>query len=116
VLPELKGKLDGFALRVPTITGSIVDLTFELNKDATVAEINKVVEDFAKTTDALEYNVDQIVSSDIIGASAGSIFDATLTKVMSVDGKNLYKVIAWYDNEMSYVSQFIRTLNKFSNL
>ncbi|MGL4952105.1 MAG: type I glyceraldehyde-3-phosphate dehydrogenase [Mycoplasma sp.] len=116
VLPELNGKLDGFALRVPTITGSIVDLTFELAKDATAEEINKVVQDFAKTTDALEYNVDQIVSSDIIGSNAGSIFDATLTKVMNVDGKKLYKVIAWYDNEMSYVSQFVRTLSKFSNL
>ncbi|MGL4950544.1 MAG: type I glyceraldehyde-3-phosphate dehydrogenase [Mycoplasma sp.] len=116
VLPELNGKLDGFALRVPTITGSIVDLTFELAKPATKDELNKVVQEFAKTTAALDYNTDEIVSSDIIGSDAGSIFDATLTKVMEVDGKKLYKVIAWYDNEMSYVSQFVRTLAKFSNL
>lgn len=116
VLPELNGKLDGFALRVPTITGSIVDLTMELAKPATKEEINKTVEDFAKTTDAIEYMLDPIVSSDIIGSNAGSIFDPELTKVIDTDGKRLYKVIAWYDNEMSYVSQFVRTLLKFSKL
>ncbi len=115
VIPELNGKLDGFALRVPVVTGSIVDLTFETKKPATKEEINKAVEEFSKKTEALQYCVEPIVSCDIVGANAGSIFDAELTREISVDGKKLYKIISWYDNEMSYVSQFVRTLKVFAS-
>lgn len=115
VIPELNGKLDGFALRVPVVTGSIVDLTFETAKPADKESINKAVEEFASKTEALKYCVEPIVSSDIIGANAGSIYDAELTRQIDVDGKKLFKIIAWYDNEMSYVSQFVRTLKIFAS-
>lgn len=115
VLPHLAGKLDGMAMRVPTITGSVVDLTFETEKKATVEEINKAVEKMASAS--LEYVTDPIVSTDVIGSTAGSLFDAALTRVIeNKDGKQMFKVIAWYDNETSYVSQFVRTLSKFSKL
>ncbi len=108
VLPTLKGKLDGIALRVPTITGSVVDLVFE---PATVVngkeEVNQAIK--AASNETLGYTEDPIVSSDVIGSLFGSIFDASCTTVMTVDGKQLVKVIAWYDNEMSYTSQMVRT-------
>ena len=108
VLPELKGKLDGSANRVPTVTGSLVELICELEKEVTVEDINKLFKENAN--ESLGYNEDEIVSSDIIGISYGSLFDSTLTKVMNVNGKQLVKVGSWYDNEMSYTSQLIRTL------
>ena len=108
VLPELKGKLDGMALRVPTITGSVVDLVFEPAKEvASAEELNAAVK--AAANETLGYTEDPIVSSDIIGAHFGSLFDAGCTKIMNVDGKQLVKVIAWYDNEMSYTAQLVRT-------
>ncbi|ATX70630.1 glyceraldehyde-3-phosphate dehydrogenase [Spiroplasma clarkii] len=120
VLPSLNGKLDGLALRVPTITGSIVDLTLELKKKTTVDEINKAVKD-AVTKDkelgqALEYNTQPIVSMDVVGSIYGSIFDSTLTRVMEVEGKQLVKVFSWYDNENSFTSQFVRTINYMLSL
>ncbi|WP_253301838.1 type I glyceraldehyde-3-phosphate dehydrogenase [Spiroplasma endosymbiont of Phyllotreta cruciferae] len=114
VLPQLKGKFDGMALRVPTITGSIVDLAVELKKTTTVDEINNAMK--AAASETFGYNTQPIVSSDIIGESHGSIFDATLTKIIEVDGKQLVKVYAWYDNEMSYVSQMVRTLLYFATV
>lgn len=115
VLPRLKGKLDGMAMRVPVITGSVVEMVFELEKAASVADINAAVK--AKVSESLAYLTDPIVSSDIIGATAGSLFDAALTKeITKADGKKLYQVVSWYDNETSYVSQFVRTLEKFSKL
>ena len=115
VLPQLNGKLDGSALRIPTITGSLVDLTVELNKIVTVEKINDVMK--KASNDTLAYNVDEIVLTDIIGETHGSIFDSTLTKVMSVKGtKQLVKVFAWYDNEYSYVCQLIRTVLYFAKL
>lgn len=113
VLPQLKGKLDGIAMRVPTLTGSAVDLVVELKKDATPADINAAMKKAASPS--MEYCEDPIVSSDIIGSSYGSIFDATLTSMMEVNGKKLFKIVAWYDNEMSYVSQFVRTLKYFAS-
>lgn len=107
VLPGLKGKLDGSALRVPTTTGSIVDLTLELKKNVTVEEINKAFEDNQNETIQITY--DPIVSSDIIGSSLGSLVDGLLTNVLEVDGKQLVKVTAWYDNEMGYSYQMVRT-------
>lgn len=115
VLPHLKGKLDGMALRVPVITGSLIDFVFELEKDATVEQINEAVK--KQASDSLAYITDPIVSSDIIGATAGSLFDSALTKVITnAEGKKMYEIISWYDNESSYVSQFVRTLAKFSKL
>lgn len=114
VIPSLKGKMNGIALRVPTITGSIVDLTVELKKNATVEQINEAMKNAA--SDSFMYTEDPIVSSDIIGATAGSIFDAQLTQVLEVDGKKLYKVYTWYDNESSFVNQYIRTLKYLSKL
>jgi glyceraldehyde 3-phosphate dehydrogenase len=120
VLPELNGKLDGLALRVPVITGSIVDLSVEFGKDVTVEEINKAIKDAVSSDKdlaaALGYEETPIVSSDIIGSNFGSIFDATLTKVMSVDGKQLAKVFSWYDNENSFVSQYVRTISHLLSL
>ncbi|MGL5521992.1 MAG: type I glyceraldehyde-3-phosphate dehydrogenase [Metamycoplasmataceae bacterium] len=115
VIPSLNGRLDGIAMRVPTLTGSVVDLVFETKKEATVEGINQAVKKMA--SDSLEYNPDPIVSSDIIGSTAGTIFDPQLTKVLvSPEGKKMFKIVSWYDNETSYVSQFVRTLKKFANL
>lgn len=107
VLPELKGKLDGMALRVPTITGSVVDLVVELKKNVSVEEINAAIK--AASNETLAYTEDPIVSSDVIGSKYGCIFDALSTSVLEVDGKQLVKLIAWYDNEMSFTAQLLRT-------
>ncbi len=114
VLPELNGKLDGGALRVPTVTGSCVDLVVELEKKVTKEEINAAMK--AAANDTLGYTEDPIVSSDIIGCEFGSLFDAQTTKVMEVDGKQLVKVLTWYDNEMSYTAQMVRTIKHFADL
>ena len=100
VIPSLKGKLDGSALRVPTSTGSVVDLTLELERNVTVDEINKELKN--NTNETLGFTMDPIVSSDIIGSHYGSLVDGLLTSILEVDGKQLVKVVAWYDNEMSY--------------
>ncbi len=101
VIPELKGKLDGFAMRVPTPDGSIVDFTAELAVKTTKDEINAAMKEAAegKLKGILEYCVDPVVSSDIIGNKHSSVFDSLLTQV--IDG-NFVKVVAWYDNEMGY--------------
>lgn len=114
VIPELKGKLDGGAQRVPCITGSLTELVCTLDKKVTVDEINAAMKEAA--TESFGYTEDEIVSCDIIGSSFGSLFDATQTKVMEVNGEQLVKVASWYDNEMSYTNQLIRTLGYFANL
>lgn len=114
VLPQLNGKLDGMALRVPTVTGSIVDLVVELEKDASVEAINAAMK--AASNETLGYTEVPLVSSDTIGITYGSWFDGQMTSVLEVDGKKLYKVLSWYDNEMSYVAQMVRTLAYFGNL
>lgn len=114
VIPELKGKLDGAAQRVPVITGSITELVVTLDKKTTAEEINAAMK--AAANESFGYTEDEIVSSDVIGISEGSLFDATLTKVIEVNGDQLVKVAAWYDNEMSYTNQLIRTLGYFANL
>lgn len=112
VIPELDGRLAGAALRVPVITGSVVDLTFTTTKEATIQSINKAVEKYAN--ESMRYETNPIVSSDIIGATEGTIFDSLLTQeIVSKDGKKMFKVTTWYDNESSYVNQLIRTLNYF---
>lgn len=110
VIPSLKGKLAGLAMRVPTISGSIVDLTVTLEKDASVSKINEAMKKAANKNDSFFYEEDLIVSSDIIGDTHGSIFDPNLTMELSTNGKKSFKVFAWYDNEYSYVSQFVRLL------
>ncbi len=114
VIPELAGKLDGNAQRVPVITGSLTELVCTLGKKVTVDEINAAME--ASANESFGYTEDPIVSSDVIGISFGSLFDATQTKVMEVNGEQLVKVASWYDNEMSYTNQLIRTLGYFANL
>ncbi|HNQ59266.1 MAG TPA: type I glyceraldehyde-3-phosphate dehydrogenase [Bacteroidales bacterium] len=101
VIPELKGKLDGFAMRVPTPDASIVDLTAELAVKTTKEEINTAMKDAAegKLKGILEYCIDPVVSSDIIGNKHSSVFDSLLTQV--IEG-NFVKIVAWYDNEMGY--------------
>ncbi len=108
VIPELDGKLDGGAFRVPVGDGSVVDLTLELAKNTTAEEINKLFE--SKSTDYIKFTMDPVVSSDILGARCGSLVDGLSTKVLNVDEKQLVKVVAWYDNEMSYTSQMIKTM------
>ena len=107
VLPNLKGKLDGTAMRVPVSTGSVVDLTLELNRNVTVEEINKAFEENQNET--IKFTMDPIVSSDVIGSHYGAVVDGLSTNVLEVEGKQLVKVVAWYDNEMSYSSQMVRT-------
>jgi len=114
VLPELKGKLDGGAQRVPVIAGSLTELTSILNKKTTVAEVNAAMK--AASNESFGYTEDEIVSSDVIGIHYGSLFDATQTKVMTVGDDQLVKTVSWYDNEMSYVSQLVRTVNYFAGL
>ncbi len=107
VIPSLKGKMNGSALRVPTTTGSVVDLTLELSRPVTVDEINMTFKN--NQNESLGYTEDPIVSSDIIGSRLGGLVDGLLTDVLEVDGKQLVKVVAWYDNEMSYSAQMVRT-------
>lgn len=114
VLPELKGKLDGGAQRVPTVTGSLTELTAIVSKKASVEAINEAMK--AAANESFGYNVDEIVSADIIGIHYGSLFDATQTKVVTVGDAQLVKVVSWYDNEMSYVSQLVRTVKYFAGL
>ncbi len=114
VLPELKGKLDGGAQRVPVITGSVTELYSILGKTVTVEEINAAMK--AASNESFGYNEDEIVSSDVIGISFGSLFDSTQTKVMTMGDKQMVKTVSWYDNEMSYVSQLVRTVHHFAGL
>lgn len=107
VLPNLKGRLGGAAMRVPVPTGSVVDLTLELKRSTTKEEINKALEDNANET--LKFTMDPIVSSDVIGLGYGSVVDGLSTNVLDVDGRQLVKIVAWYDNEMGYSTQMVRT-------
>ncbi len=114
VIPSLKGKLDGGAQRVPTLTGSLTELVTILNKKVTVDQVNAAMKSAAN--ESFGYNEDEIVSSDIIGTTFGSLFDATQTKVVTNGDSQLVKTVSWYDNEMSYVSQLVRTLQHFAGL
>ena len=114
VLPQLKGKLDGTAQRVPTLTGSLTELTTVLNKKVTVEEVNGAMK--AASNESYGYTEDEIVSSDVIGMHYGSLFDATQTKVLNVGEQQLVRTVSWYDNEMSYVSQLVRTVDYFAKL
>ena len=107
VIPSLKGKLDGGALRVPVTTGSIIDLSLELERKTSVNEINNLFRNNSNET--INITDDPIVSSDIKGSSLGALVDSNLTKVIDTDNGQLVKVIAWYDNEMGYSYQMVRT-------
>jgi glyceraldehyde 3-phosphate dehydrogenase len=114
VLPSLKGKLDGSAQRVPTLTGSLTELTVILGKETSVEEINAAMKE--ASNESYGYTEDEIVSSDIIGISYGSLFDATQTRVQKVGDTQIVRTVSWYDNEMSYVSQLVRTVYYFAGL
>jgi len=114
VLPGLKGKLDGSAQRVPTLTGSLTELTSVLKKKVTVEEVNAAMK--SASNESFGYTEDEIVSSDIIGIRFGSLFDSTQTKILTVGDQQLVKTVSWYDNEMSYASQLVRTVHYFATL
>lgn len=107
VIPSLRGKLDGSAMRVPVPTGSVIDLTLELNRKTSVEEINHLFENNQNET--IMFTMDPIVSSDVIGLGYGAVVDGLSTKVLEVDNRQLVKIVAWYDNEMGYSTQMVRT-------
>ena len=114
VLPKLKGKLDGGAQRVPVLTGSLTELVTVLNKKVTLEEVNAAMK--AAANESFGYTEDEIVSTDVIGIRYGSLYDATQTRVITNGDVQLVKTVSWYDNEMSYVSQLVRSLHYFAKL
>ncbi len=116
VVPELKGKLDGHAQRVPVITGSLTELVTTLSKEVTTDEVNEALKKVTDNNPSFGYNADGIVSSDVIGTTYGSIFDPTQTQVVGSGEKQVVKTVAWYDNESGFTAQMIRTLEKFASL
>ena len=113
VIPELKGKLDGSAQRVPVATGSVTELTAVLDKEVSVEEINEAMKN--ATNDSFGYTEDEIVSSDVIGITYGSLFDATQTRVMTVGDRQLVKTVAWYDNEWGFSNRMLDTATAMYN-
>ena len=113
VIPELKGRLDGAAYRVPVPDGSIIDVVLELKRNTTVEEINKLLE--TNQDDTLKFTMDPVVSTDILGKEYGALVDGLLTTVLEADGKQLVKVAAWYDNEYGYTAQMLKTAKKLMN-
>ncbi len=113
VISDLKGKLDGFAMRVPTPDGSVVDLTVELNSQTTKEEINQAIKEAAEgpMKGVLEFCNEPIVSADVIGNTHSSIFDSLLTQVM---GGNFVKVVSWYDNEYGYANRVVDLMTKIA--
>lgn len=111
VIPHLSGKMDGIAFRVPVGDGSVVDVTLELEKHVTVEEVNKAF--FNNQSKTLRFTKEPVVSSDIIGEQCGGMVDGLLTNVVEDNGKQLLKVVAWYDNEVGYTAQMIRTMKLF---
>ena len=114
VIPELNGKLDGSAQRVPVATGSLTELVTVLAKVVSKEEVNVAMK--AAADESYGYTEEELVSSDIVGMEFGSLFDATQTRVLTVGDKQLVKTVAWYDNEMSYTCQLVRTLRYFGQL
>jgi len=114
VIPSLLGKMDGNAFRVPVPDGSVVDVTLELSRNTTIEEINKLFTDNQNET--LKITMDPVVSSDILGKKTGALVDGLSTSVLESDGKQLVKIIAWYDNEMGYTAQMMRTAKTLMNI
>ncbi|MBQ6840843.1 MAG: type I glyceraldehyde-3-phosphate dehydrogenase [Bacilli bacterium] len=113
VIPALKGKMDGIAFRVPVADGSVVDTTLELTRNVTIEEINNLFK--ANESDSLKITFDPIVSCDVVGQKVGSLVDGLSTSIVEADGKQLVKIIAWYDNEYGYTAQMLRTAKKMFN-
>ena len=107
VIPDLKGKLNGVAYRVPVSDGSLIDVTLELKKKTSVEEINALFKN--NQSETIMYTEDPIVSSDILGKKIGALVDGLSTNIVEVDGHQLVKVVAWYDNEIGYTAQMIKT-------
>lgn len=107
VIPELEGKLDGTAFRVPVSDGSVIDVTLELTNKTSIEEINELLKNNQNET--LKFTMDPIVSSDILGKNCGALVDGLLTNVVESDDKQLVKIVAWYDNELGYTAQMLRT-------
>ena len=116
MIPELSGKLKGHAQRVPVKTGSVTELVSILEKKVTAEEINAALKKATTHNPSFGYTDEEIVSSDIIGSHFGSVFDATQTEISTVGDLQLVKTVAWYDNEYGFVTQLIRTLDKFGKL
>lgn len=110
VIPSIDGKLDGNAFRVPVSDGSVVDVTLELERDTTIDEINTLFGNNANET--LQLTMDPVVSSDILGKKTGALVDGLSTKVLDTPDGQLVKIVAWYDNEMGYTAQMMRTAKK----
>ena len=107
VIPDLKGKLDGVAFRVPVVNGSCIDLTLLLKREVSVDEINSIIT--LNSNQVLKITMDPIVSSDILGNPCGSLVDGSCTNVLDYDKRHV-KIVAWYDNEWGYVAQMLRTM------
>ncbi|MDD2203654.1 MAG: type I glyceraldehyde-3-phosphate dehydrogenase [Bacilli bacterium] len=107
VIPSLQGRLDGTSLRIPIPAGSVIDLVLELKRNTTVEEINNTFKNNVNET--IKYTEDPVVSSDIIGTYCGALVDGLCTSIVEADGKQLIKIVAWYDNEMGYSAQMVRT-------
>ena len=114
VIPSLLGKMDGNAFRVPVSDGSVVDVTLELKRNTTVEELNSLFEN--NQNESLKITMDPIVSSDVLGKKTGALVDGLSTSVLESEGKQLVKIIAWYDNEMGYTAQMMRTAKKLMNI
>ena len=110
VLPHLDGKLSGSAFRVPTIDGSVIDLTLELENHVTKEEINEAFR--LNQSEIIKFTEDPIVSSDVVGRTTGALVDGLLTEVLDGEDGQLVKVVAWYDNELGYTNQMIRTMKE----
>jgi len=110
VIPSLKGKFDGNAYRVPVSDGSVIDVTMELKRNTSVEELNNLLR--SNQSDTIKFTMDPVVSSDILGSRVGALVDGQLTSIVESEGKQLVKVVAWYDNEMGYTVQMIRTFDK----
>ena len=114
VIPSLKGKLDGNAFRVPVSDGSVIDVTLELKKNTSIDEINKILTNNQNET--LKVTDDPVVSSDILGKKCGALVDLLCTSIVEYDGKQLVKIVAWYDNELGYTAQMMRTAKKWTRM
>lgn len=114
VIPEVKGIITGTTTRVPVITAGFVELFSVLDKAVTIEQINEAMK--AAANDSYGYTEDEIVSSDVVGDTHGSVFDATLTEVLDANGGQLVKTVAWYDNEYGFVSNMIRLVEYFAQL
>ena len=114
VIPSLLGKLDGNAFRVPVPDGSVIDVTLELSRNTSVEEINALFTN--NQSETLKITMDPVVSSDILGKKTGALVDGLSTSVLESDGKQLVKIIAWYDNEMGYTAQMMRTAKTLMNI